>query len=151
LLGIQPLEGPVDWPWVGEALERFARKHPNAPELPLLKERYAVLTRGVRAAEAAAAYERLAASTDSLAQFTFTGVEDVRRLDSYFDPFGNLGVRQRALLEAAREWTRAGQPARAAQLRAQLTTTGAWSLLRRAQLAAYWDRYMTPATDSSAR
>jgi len=151
LLGVQPLEGPVDWPWVGEVLERFARKQPNAPELPLLRERYAVLARSVPAAEAAAAYERLAASTDSLARFTFTGVEDVRRLDSYFDPFGNLGVRQRALLEAAREWTRAGQPARAAQLRAQLTTTGTWSLLRRAQLAAYWDRYIRPANDSSAR
>jgi len=151
LLGVQPLEGPVDWAWVGEVLERLSRKHPNAPELPLFRERYAVLTRGVPAAEAAAAYERLAASTDSLAQFTFAGVEDVRRLDSYFDPFGNLGVRQRALLEAAREWSRAGQPARAAQLRAQLTATGTWSLLRRAQLAAYWDRYITPATDSLAR
>ena len=151
LLGVQPLEGPVDWPWVGEVLERFARSRPSAPELPLLRQRYAVLTRSVPAAEAAAAYERLAASTDSLAQFTFTGVEDVRRLDSYFDPFGNIGVRQRAVLEAAREWSRAGQPARAAQLRTQLTASGTWSLLRRAQLAAYWDRYITPVTSSSAR
>jgi hypothetical protein len=151
LLGVQALEGPVDWPWVGDVLERFAHRHSSAPELPLLRERYAVLTRSVSATEAAAAYERLARSTDSLAEFTFTGVEDVRRLDSYFDPFGNLGVRQRALLEAAREWSRAGQPARAAQLRAQLTATGAWSLLRRAQLTAYWDRYITPFTKSSAR
>jgi hypothetical protein len=150
LLGVQALEGPVDWPWVGEVLERFAHRHPNAPELPLLRERYAVLTRSVPATEAAAAYERLATSTDSLAEFTFTGVEDVRRLDSYFDPFGNLGVRQRALLEAGREWSRAVQPGRAAQLRAQLTATGTWSLLRRAQLTAYWDRYITPVTKSSA-
>lgn len=151
LLGVQPLEGPVDWRWVGDVLERFARRHPNAPELSLLRERYAVLGRRVQPADAAAAYERLASSTDSTAHFTFTGVEDRRRLDSYFDPFGNLDVHQRALVEAAREWSCGGQPERAAQVRKRLTSSGAWSPLRVAQLAAYWDRYIAPCAKALAR
>ena len=146
LLGVQPFEGQVDWSWVGEVLDRFARSRPNAPELALLRERYAVLVRRVPARDAAVAYERLATLTDSVARFAFTGVEDVRRLDSYFDPFGNLSVRQRAILEAAREWSRAGQQTRTLPLRSLLTATGSWSELRRGQLAAYWDRYIAPVT-----
>ena len=142
LLGVQPLEGPVDWPWVGEVLERFARAHPEAPELPLLRQRHAVLTKRATPAVAAASYERIAATVDSAATFRFTGVEDTRRVDCYFDPFGNLRVRQRALVEAAREWTRAGRPENAERLRKALMRDGAWSPLRSAQLAAYWERYI---------
>ena len=35
-------------------------------------------------------------------KFSWTGVKDLERLDSYFDPFGNLTVRQRATVELAR-------------------------------------------------
>ena len=142
LLGVQPLEGPVDWAWAAEALERYTRARPVAPELPLFRLRLAVLTGRETPAGAAAAYEQIARAADSTARFPFTGVEDARRLDSYFDPFGNLGVRQRALVEAAREWARAGQPARAEALRGELLGLGSWSALKRAQLAAYWDRYI---------
>jgi hypothetical protein len=145
LLGVQPLVGPVDWRWVGEVLERFARTHPAAPELPLLRVRQATVAQRQAPAVAAAAYERIAASVDSTARFTFTGVEDARRLDSYFDPFGNLGVQERALVEGAREWVRAGKPERAERLRTRLVSTGTWSGLRRAQLAVYWQRYVQEA------
>jgi hypothetical protein len=156
LLGVQPAVGPVDWPWVGEVLERFARARPAAPELPLLRLRHAVLAGREPAAAAAAAYERLAAGVDTTARFAFTGVEDTRRLDSYYDPFGNLGVRQRALVEAAREWARAGQPARVERLRAELLRTGGggpWSPLRQAQLGIYWARYVAspPAAPRTAQ
>lgn len=151
LLGVQPLEGPVDWNWVENALERFARSHPSAPELPLLRARYAVLAQHQAPAVAAAAYERIAAALDSTARFAFTGVEDTRRLDSYYDPFGNLGVRQRALVEAAREWARAGQPARIEQLRTELLRTGVWSSLQRAQLGVYWERYIATVAGTGQR
>ena len=51
---------------------------------------------------------------------TWTGVQDRSRLDSYADPFGNLTVARRALLEQAREETRRGSADEAARLRAQL-------------------------------
>lgn len=152
LLGVQPAEGPVDWRWVGEVLQRFAQARPAAPELPLLRARYAVLTEHRAPAAAAAAYEQIAAGIDSAARFTFTGVEDTRRLDSYYDPFGNLGVRERALVEAAREWARAGQPARAERLRTALLHAGGsgpWTPLRRAQLGVYWERYIAAAAKSA--
>jgi hypothetical protein len=146
LLGVQPLEGPVDWAWVGTVLERYARVRSAAPELPLLRARHAGLTGREAPAAAAARFERLAAAADTAARFTFTGVEDARRLDSYFDPFGNLSVRRRALVEAARAWARAGRPADAERVRGALVGDGAWwSPLRRAQLAAYWERYVTSA------
>ena len=145
LLGVQPLVGPVDGRWVREVLERFARAHPAAPELPLLRVRHATIAQRQAPAVAAAAYERIAASVDSTARFTFTGVEDARRLDSYFDPFGNLGVQERAFVEAAREWVRAGEPERAERLRTRLLSAGTWSGLRRAQLAVYWQRYIAGA------
>lgn len=149
LLGVQPLAGPVDWPWVAEVLERYARARPAAPELPLLRARHALLTGRAAPAEAAARFERIARATDTTGRFAFTGVEDGRRLDSYFDPFGNLGVRRRALVEAARAWARAGRPADVERVRGALLSDGAWSPLRRAQLAAYWDRYVTGAARSS--
>jgi hypothetical protein len=37
LLGVQPLEGPVDWRWVAEVLARYARVRPAAPELPVFR------------------------------------------------------------------------------------------------------------------
>lgn len=150
LLGVQPLEGPVDWPWVGEILDRYARARPTAPELPLLRARYAVLTRHESPAAAATRFEQIALAADTAARFAFTGVEDGRRLDSYYDPFGNLGVRQRALVEAAREWARAGRPADAERARGALLRGGAWSPLRRAQLVVYWERYIAPSAPSGA-
>jgi hypothetical protein len=94
---------------------------------------------------AAAHLERLATSADTAARFAFTGVGDARRLDSYFDPFGNLGVRQRALVETARAWTLAGRPLEAARVQTALRSDGPWSPLRRAQVAAYWDGYVVGA------
>ena len=37
-------------------------------------------------------------------KFTWTGVKDFSRIDSYFDPFGNMNLKQRIRLELAREY-----------------------------------------------
>jgi hypothetical protein len=146
LLGLQGPDGPVDWPWIAEALRRFGAARPAAPELALFQARYDVLTRHTAPAMAAATYEHIAAMTDSSATFTFTGVEDTRRIDSYYDPFGNLSVRQRALVEAAREWVRAGQADRARRIRDELFAGGTWSSPERGEFDVYWDRYIDRAT-----
>lgn len=65
---------------------------------------------------------------------------DATRLDSYFDPFGNLTVRQRAVLETARELHRAGRGEEAAGL--QKTLDSELGQRKRAQLAGYWERYI---------
>ncbi|MFL5615051.1 MAG: hypothetical protein ACJ796_15405 [Gemmatimonadaceae bacterium] len=142
LLGVQSEGGPVDWPWVDQVLARFTSGQPATADITLLQTRHDVLTHRLPGDAAAAAYERLASSADTMAAFTFTGVEDVRRVDSYYDPFGNLRVRQRAMIEAAREWVRAGQPDRARHLHEQLIESRKWSALQEAELAVYWDRYI---------
>jgi len=60
-------------------------------------------------------------------------------LDSYFDPFGNLTVRQRALLEIARERARLRMPDQGKAMR-QLGSE--LSARKAVQLAAYWDRHI---------
>lgn len=149
LLGIQSEGGAVDRAWVDQVFDLFKATQPPTPEIALLQTRHDVLTHRLAAAAAAAAYERLATSGDTAATFTFTGVEDTRRVDSYYDPFGNLKVRQRAMIEAAREWVRAGQPERARRIQDQLITSRRWSALQRAELAVYWDRYIMRDPHSS--
>ena len=142
LLGVQAALGPVDWAWVGEVLDRLERAAGRSPEVRLLRTRHGVLRGTLRPDDAIASYATIAKEAPPQARFTFTGVEDARRLDSYFDPFGNLGVRQRALLEQAREHGRAGRAARAHDLRRELLASGSWPPMRRAQLLAYWQRYI---------
>ncbi|MFL5613023.1 MAG: hypothetical protein ACJ796_05115 [Gemmatimonadaceae bacterium] len=148
MLGLQS-EGAVDWTWIDNVLDRFKSGQPATPEIALLQTRHDALTHRLAAAAAASTFERLATSTDSAATFTFTGVEDARRIDSYYDPFGNLRVRQRAMIEAAREWVRAGQQDRARRLYEQLIDSRQWTALQRAELSVYWDRYIMRSPHSS--
>lgn len=144
LLGVQPTLGPVDWAWVGDVLDRLERAAGRTPEVRLLRTRHSVLRGTLAPDDAIASYGQIAQQAQPAARFTFTGVEDARRIDSYFDPFGNLGVRQRAVVEQAREQVRAGRTARARELRRELLASGSWPPLRRAQLLVYWQRYITP-------
>lgn len=108
LLGLHGKTHLVDWLWVSSILQSLPATYPKA-ERTLLSLRLRQLTGHLPPQEAAVAYGTLAASPAANRAFTWTGVEQMDRLDSYFDPFGNLTVRQRALLELARaEWL-AGQ------------------------------------------
>lgn len=142
LLGVQSLSKNVDWPWVAAILKRFATQVGDSPELELFRIRFAVLHDNLRASDAAARYERLARSASATDRFTFDAAVDRRRIDTYFDPFGNFAVRDRALLEAAREWRRAGMPDRGGAIRADLLQSGTWTPLKRAEFDEYWDRYI---------
>jgi hypothetical protein len=42
-------------------------------------------------------------------KFTWTGVKDFSRVDSYFDPFGNLSLAKRIRLELAREYRKSSK------------------------------------------
>ncbi len=128
VLGQQAHRGAVDWPWVDEVLARL----PAGPESALLLARRDV-RKGLAGRER---FLALAAAAASDRPFTFDGVADRRRLDSYFDPFGNLTVRQRALLEAAREAGKAGETAAAEALRAQVAA--GLTARQTVQLDAYW-------------
>ncbi|HEX5725794.1 MAG TPA: hypothetical protein VFX98_10045 [Longimicrobiaceae bacterium] len=142
LLSVQSRQGPVDWPWVRRVLERLAREG-RTSEVELLETRLGVLTGTLTPAAAAARYEELARRAGAEARFTWDGVRDRSRVDSYVDPFGNLTVGQRALLEAAREHAKLGHAPRAAELRKELEAK--LTPLQRMQLAAYWEDHLAQA------
>lgn len=149
-LGVQALEGPVDWAWVESIVHQLSSEARGSAEARLIETRMSLLRRQIAPAAAIATYERIAADNSANITFTFTGVQDSRRVDSYFDPFGNLSVRQRAMVEAARVHTSLGNRARVDVLRATLMASASWTPLQEGELAVYWRRYVE-ATPTSSR
>ncbi|MBY8821534.1 hypothetical protein [Sphingomonas colocasiae] len=101
LLGVQGEGGTVDWPWVGAVLDAFEAGSPG-PEARLYRIRYRQLTKAAALAEAIAAYRALARDPGASVMPVWNGAKDPARIDSYFDPFGNLSIAQRAGVELAR-------------------------------------------------
>jgi hypothetical protein len=106
---VQPTNSSnVDWDWMREVLAALPRSEPEA-ERQFFSIRLDQLTHKLTLDTVIERYRALIAATPSDQQFSWTGVKDLDRLDSYFDPFGNLSIRQRAHLELARAQAYAGQ------------------------------------------
>lgn len=145
LLGRQAETGVVAWDWVGRVLAEHEAASPG-DEARLLRLRYDQLRGQLSILEAVVAWRALADGIAAEKAFTWTGVKDHTRLDSWFDPFGNLTLKRRALIELARAHYAAGQPAEAnavlAGIRASLSTRKA------RQLDAYAADYLRPAVQA---
>lgn len=141
LLGLQSESGVVDLAWMKRIVSQLRLRSPG-PETDLLGARLADLQGRAGKEGILGNYLSIAASAGERT-FAWTGVKDRSRLDSFFDPFGNLTVAQRAMVEAARLHSRLGRPAKAealkAGLRQALTTDD-----QRAQVDGYWARYIVP-------
>lgn len=144
LLGQQSVAGPVDYGYVGRAVAALEAAGAT-PQARLFRVRLDLLQGRIERGEAIARYRAIAADAGD-ARFAWTGVKDVARVDSWFDPFGNLDVRRRALLEAARESWAAGDAAAASEL-LEACTEGL-SLRQREQLRGYWQRDVAVAKSS---
>ncbi len=138
LLGVQSGTGNMDRAFVLESVQALKAER-NSPEVALLQTRLDVLEGRATPAMAVDRYRSIATEAGET-RFTWTGVADASRLDSYFDPFGNLNVRQRALLETARELYRAERGEEAPGIRQTLVSE--LSDRKAAQLAGYWERYV---------
>jgi len=77
------------------------------------------------------------------AGFTWTGALDRARLDTFADPFGNLTIRERALLEEARERHKLGDAQTAGALRDRLLAS--LPPMKAGQLRAYWVEWVEEA------
>lgn len=115
LLGMQAATGVVNWDWIGRVLADFAGAAPSS-ETKLFETRYALLTGKMSLSEAARNYAAIASDAAAGKPFRWDGVKDRARIDSFFDPFGNLDVRQRARVELARTLFAQGKAAQAGQL-----------------------------------
>lgn len=137
LLGKQFSTGAVNTKWVGAIVADLSAKHPDSPEVRLLATRLALLTHAINPGQAVARYRAILADGKDV-PFTWTGVQDASRVDSYFDPFGNLTVHQRTQVELARMLYQTHDAAAAnallPKIQAQLTPRKA------AQLAGYWQQ-----------
>lgn len=121
LLGMQAATGVVNWEWVGRVLADFAGAAPSA-EAKLFETRLAMLAGKIASAEAARRYAAIVNDKEAGKPFSWDGVKDRARIDSFFDPFGNLDVRQRAQVELARILFAQGKDARAEQYLDQLAS-----------------------------
>ncbi|MCZ4109320.1 hypothetical protein O3U67_14595 [Brevundimonas diminuta] len=142
LLGRQAETGIVAWDWIGRVLAEHEAANPG-DESRLLRLRHDQLTGLLSPVEAVAAWRALADEFPAETAFTWTGIRDHTRLDSWFDPFGNLLVKQRAQIELVRALYVAGQPDQAnavlADIRASLNARKA------RQLNAYAAVHLRPA------
>lgn len=139
LLGVQSKTGNINWDWMNRILKDLEKEKETAETL-LLKTRWQVLTKRITAQEALSSYQRASDLAKSDEQFTWTGVKDRSRLDSYFDPFGNLSIGQRAEIEMARENNKLKRLSAVEESRKRLMSQ--LSELKIQQLAAYWDEYI---------
>lgn len=147
LLGRQADSRNVDWDWVGRVLAEFERGGAT-PEARLFRLRFDLLTGRLSPSRAAAAFEALGEGTPPEAGFTWNGVEDRSRVDSFFDPYGNLGIADRARIEAARA-VRASRR-RAADALVEEVAAGLTPRKAR-QLKAYWQREVDAAPTTARR
>ncbi|MFC3713572.1 hypothetical protein ACFOMD_13400 [Sphingoaurantiacus capsulatus] len=133
LLGRQAASGNLDLAWLGEVLAAFERD--GGSEARLFRLRHDQLSGKLSGANAAKAYRDLAKAPDQ--PFTWTGVEQGGRVDSFFDAYGNLTVAQRARIEAAK----AMLPGKQREADALVAQVGADLSPRKArQLDACWQR-----------
>lgn len=148
LLGVQSLGDNIDLPWVEEVVEALGRMAPG-PETDLLAIKLEQRQGRITPNEALQAYLKIADAAGAR-RFTWDGVKDRDRIDSFFDPFGNLTIAQRARLEAARIHLARDQQVEAKAIRMKLHEA-LGSDLKRAQLDGYWSRYMIEAEDAPAK
>lgn len=139
LLGLQSKTNNVNWDWL-KSLTASLENEGQTPEVNLLKTRLEVLTKQINPQEALKNYQKIYEIVNASEQFTWNGVKDKSRVDSYFDPFGNLSIKQRTQLEVARENYKLNQISVVEdirkQLKSQLSTTKAQ------QLETYWNEYL---------
>jgi hypothetical protein len=136
LLGQQSETGTLDLTWMQENLDAVEGQGGPTLETRLLRIRLDRLIGKLAPAAALSAYRRLIPHADPAALFSWSGVRDGSRLDSYFDPFGNATILQRLNLEVARELYALGRPREAEDVKARVEKELPPS--KRAQLAGYW-------------
>jgi hypothetical protein len=138
LLGVQSKTKNVKWDWMGRILDRL--ESAGTAETKLLRTRYEVLNQQLSSQKALVIYEELYKVVGADSQLTWSGVKDKSRVDSYFDPFGNLSVKQRIQLEIARENSKLGRFAVVTTIKKNLESELTPSKAQ--QLEAYWKDFL---------
>lgn len=102
LLGMQSHINKVNSELVNYSLNKLKNVH--SAERRLFQTRWDLLSGKITFAQSIKIYIEILKNLDSKTPFTWTGVKHNNRVDSYFDPFGNLTVSQRLHLELCRAY-----------------------------------------------
>ena len=140
LLGLQS-EHSFDMKWIKSILEDLD-DNPKTAEVHLLKTRLAILSEDISGEEAIGDYVSLLTTVNSDEEFTYTGVIDSSRVDSFFDPFGNLTIQNRLMIELARENYKLNNLFEVESIKNELFNSANLSVLQIKQLEVYWDEYL---------
>jgi hypothetical protein len=141
LLGRQAETGNVNWQWIERVLLDLEAESPNA-EARLFRARFNELKHLSKPRETIDTYRAIVNDAPRTETFTWTGVKDPARLDSFFDPFGNVSIRQRANIELARMLFSNGAAGEASQILNALKSELGERKAR--QLDAYAANYLRP-------
>src|SRR3546814_17152987 len=90
----------VDLAWMEDVIDQLQRQQPGA-ETRLLATRLAEIQGRMSPEQALSAHLAIAGEAGER-RFTWDGVKDRKRIDTYLDPSGNITLAQRPRLEAAR-------------------------------------------------
>lgn len=108
LLGLQSTTNIVNNELVLKALEKLETT--QSAEMEFYKVRHGLMQSTTTPKEAITAYSKILERLVPEDDFSWDGVKDRQRIDSYFDPFGNLTLWERIHLELAREYWKLKEP-----------------------------------------
>ncbi|WP_312332192.1 hypothetical protein [Sphingobacterium sp.] len=101
LLGMQHQLKKVNQKLIGVALDYLSDN--KSLEKQLFETKNSLLNNRISSEQSIVSYLSLLEKVMD-EKFTWTGVKDFSRIDSYFDPFGNMPLKMRIRLELAREY-----------------------------------------------
>lgn len=101
LLGMQFIENKMNVILIEKTLNHL--KNNNSLEKIFFETKYNLYNKKIISEQAIEKYNSILNNLNQ-EKFTWTGVKDSNRVDSYFDPFGNLSFKERIHLEKAREY-----------------------------------------------
>lgn len=141
ILGLQSDYG-VDVKWVEENLN-ILREHDYTSEVKLIETKLELLKETITESEAIKRYIELEKELNYYQRFTYTGVKDKSRIDSYFDPFGNLSVKNRLRVELGKNFYNIKQKDKVQVLKEEILNMSSLTIFQERQLEAYWSMYIS--------
>ncbi|HKI79361.1 MAG TPA: hypothetical protein VKA26_12525 [Ignavibacteriaceae bacterium] len=138
LCGVQSRSKLINYKLLDYAFNKLDKI--NSGESGFFKIRYKLLKKEITHENAIDEYKSLLENVNEKTMFTWTGVKDKRRLDSYFDPFGNMTLWQRTHLELAREYYLINDFTN--YLKEKNIIMAEFNGLKKAMLTDYWSEYI---------
>lgn len=138
LLGVQAKTNIIAQDLLTDAMMHI--RTVNSPEAAFFGIKYLLFDKKISSKEAINKYRTILKRLPQGTDFTWTGVKNKSRLDSYFDPFGNMTLLQRIHLELAREYFIVGDTSNYNKEKELLLNE--LQDLKKAMLFVYWQEYI---------